>query len=246
MAFGLIGEKPSALVTASSRGIGRAVAERLGSLGARVIVNYRSNADEANAVVAKVTEAGGEARAIQADVSDAGDVTRLFDEAEKDGGLAIVVHCAGATVFKPLAQAEDSDFEKQVAVNARGAFYVLREAARRVADGGRIVHIATGGTQQPMAGAGLYGGSKAMGEMLALCLAKELGERQVTVNVVAPGVTDTDGLVMDKAAVEQMVAQTPLGRLGQPTDVAGAIALLCTREAGWITGQTINVNGGLL
>lgn len=235
-----------AIVTASSRGIGRAVAETLGRRGAQVVVNYRSSKDEADAVVDVITTAGGKAITVQGDVSNPDDVSTLFDRAEQEGPISTVVHVAGIGLFKPLAECELKDFEAQTAVNSRGAFLVLREAARRVKEGGRIVHVATGGTQQPIPNGGLYSGSKAYGEMLALCLAKELGPRGINVNVVAPGVTDTDGLVMEKAQVDQMVSQTPLGRLGKPQDIANAIALLCDQDAGWITAQTINVNGGLL
>jgi 3-oxoacyl-[acyl-carrier protein] reductase len=209
-------------------------------------VNYHSSEDEATDVVRSIVDAGGEARKVRADVTAPLDVARLFDETEAVGPLRIVVHAAGATIFTPLAEAELEDFERQTSLNAKGSFLVLREAASRIVDGGRIVHIATNGTQEPIAGGGLYIGSKAQGELMALCLAKELGPRQVNVNVVSPGVTDTDGMVLDDDQAEEMVARTPLGRLGQPEDIARVIAFLCGADAHWISGQTINANGGLL
>ena len=130
----------------------------------------------------------------------------------------------------------DEDFNKIFSVNAIGAMYVLQEAAKRVKDGGRIVQFSTGGTMMPIPTGGLYAASKAAGERLAFALAKELGHRQVTVNVVSPGLTDTDGMIM----------QTPLGRLGQPGDVADVFAFLVSNDAPWVTGQNIQANGGIL
>jgi 3-oxoacyl-[acyl-carrier protein] reductase len=206
-----------AVVFAASRGIGRAVAERLGQDGAAVAVNYASNRQKANEVVAALDEAGGQAVAVQGDVANAADVARVFDEAiRRWARVDIVVNAAGVAVFKPTTELIDEDYERVFAVNARGALNVLREAARRVGRGGRIVQFSTGGTKMSTAGAGLYAASKAAGEQLALGLSKELGPRGITVNVISPGATDTDGLIMPKEAIEQMVGMTPLGRLGQP------------------------------
>jgi 3-oxoacyl-[acyl-carrier protein] reductase len=236
-----------AIVFAASRGIGRAVAERLGRDGAAVIVNYASNRSKADELVSTLEASGAQAVAVQADVASATDVGRVFDEAiRRWARVDIVVNAAGVAVFKPTAELTDEEYERIFAVNARGALNVLREAARRIGDGGRIVQFSTGGTKMAMAGAGLYAASKAAGEQLALGLAKELGPRGITVNLISPGATDTDGLIMPKEAIEQLIGMTPLGRLGQPADVADAVAFLVSDDARWITGQNLQANGGIL
>jgi len=236
-----------AVVTASSRGIGRAVAIRLAQDGAAVAVNYVHSADKAEAVVKEIEDAGGRAIALQASIAKKDDVYRLFNEAEQQlGKISTVVNVAGASVFKPHAQLSDEDFDKVFSVNARGAMYMLQAAADRVTDGGRIVQFSTGGTMMPIPGGGIYAASKAAGERFAFALAKEVGDRQITVNVVSPGVTDTDGLIMSDEEVAQLVQQTPLGRLGQPTDVADVVAFLVSDDARWITGQNLQANGGIL
>jgi 3-oxoacyl-[acyl-carrier protein] reductase len=153
---------------------------------------------------------------------------------------------AGVSVFKPHVDLTDDDFDKIFSVNTRGAMYMLQAAATRIKDGGRIVQFSTGGTKMPLPGAGLYAASKAAGEQFALALAKEIGYRQVTVNLVSPGVTDTDGLIMPQAAIDQLIQQTPLGRLGQPGDIADVVAFLVSDDAHWMTGQNLQVNGGIL
>lgn len=236
-----------ALVTASSRGIGRAIAKRLSRDGAAVAVNYVSAPEKAEAVVQDIEERGGQAIAIQGSVANKEDVLRLFAETQQLlGAIDIVVNVAGASVFKPHIELTDDDFDKVFEVNAKGAMYVLQEAAKRVKDGGRIVQFSTGGTMMPVPAGGIYAASKAAGERLAFSLAKEIGHRQVTVNVVSPGVTDTDGLIMPKEAVNQLIQQTPLGRLGQPDDVADVVAFLVSEDAHWVTGQNIQANGGIL
>lgn len=236
-----------AIVTAASRGIGRAVAERLARDGAAVVVNYASNKAKADEVVAAIEAQGRPSFAVQGSVAEKADVTRLFDAAiERFGKVDIVVNVAGASVFKSTVELTDADFEGVFSVNARGAMYMLSEAARRVQDGGRIVQFSTGGTAMAVPAGGLYAASKAAGEHLAFALAKELGSRGVTVNVVSPGVTDTDGLIMPKEAVSQLVAQTPLGRLGQPVDIADVVAFLVSDDARWMTGQNLRPTGGIL
>jgi 3-oxoacyl-[acyl-carrier protein] reductase len=230
-----------AIVTASSRGIGRSIALRLGRDGAAVAVNYVASPEKAEAVVQEIISNGGKAIATKADV------TRLFDETEKQlGAIDIVVNVAGLSVFKPHVDLTDEDFDKIFSVNTRGAMYMLQAAATRVKDGGRIVQFSTGGTKMPLPGAGLYAASKAAGEQFALALAKEIGHRQVTVNLVSPGVTDTDGLILAQAAIDHLIGQTPLGRLGQPQDIADVVAFLVGDDAHWMTGQNLQINGGIL
>jgi 3-oxoacyl-[acyl-carrier protein] reductase len=236
-----------AIVTASSRGIGRAVALRLSKDGATVAVNYIAAPEKAHAVVQEIESHGGRAIAIQGSVADRTDVLRLFDETEqKLGAIDIVVNVAGVSVFKPHAELTDEDFEKVFSVNAKGAMYMLQAAANRVKDGGRIVQFSTGGTMMPIPAGGIYAASKAAGERFAFALAKEIGHRQVTVNVISPGVTDTDGLTMPQAAIDPLIQQTPLGRLGQPGDIADVVAFLVSDDAHWVTGQNIQANGGIL
>jgi 3-oxoacyl-[acyl-carrier protein] reductase len=236
-----------AIVTASSRGIGRAIAQRLSREGAAVVVNYVASPEKAEAVVQEIIAQGGRAIAIQGSVAHKADVQRLFDETEKQfGAIDIVVNVAGVSVFKPHIELTDDDFEQVFSVNAKGAMYVLQEAAKRIKEGGRIVQFSTGGTMMPIPAGGVYAASKAAGERFAFALAKEIGYRQVTVNVVSPGVTDTDGLIMPQAAIDQLIQQTPLGRLGKPTDIADVVAFLVSDDAHWLTGQNIQVNGGIL
>lgn len=236
-----------AIVTAASRGIGRAVAQTLGRRGAAVVVNYVHNDALADDVVGDVQTAGGIAIAVQGSVADRAAVTRLFDTAmERFGRVDVVINMAGAFVEKPTVDLTDDDVESVFSVNARGALYVLAEAARRVQDGGRIIHTSSGGTEMPIPHGGLYAASKAAGERIAFALAKELGPRGITVNVVSPGVTETDGLTLSADMRDQLIAQTPLGRLGQPQDVAEVYAFLASDEARWITGQLLQANGGIL
>ncbi|NER79287.1 MAG: SDR family oxidoreductase [Leptolyngbya sp. SIO1D8] len=236
-----------AIVTASSRGIGQAIAKRLNREGAAVVINYVSSSEKAETVLQEMTAEGGRAISIQGSVANQTEVLQLFDKTEQQlGQIDIVVNVAGTSVFKPHVELTDEDFEQVFSVNARGAMYVLREAAKRVKDGGRIVQFSTGGTMMPIPAGGLYAASKAAGERFAFALAKELGNRQVTVNVISPGVTDTDGLILPKEAIDQLIQQTPLGRLGQPNDVADVVTFLVSDDARWVTGQNIQANGGIL
>ena len=236
-----------AVVTGSSRGIGRAIVERLGRDGAAVDVNYAQSAGEAREAVAGIEEAGGRATAVRADIGKAEDVRRLFENAEdRFGGADIVANNASASVFKAHAEVSEEEFDRVFGLIARGTFFALREAAVRVRDGGRIVNISSGGTVTGGPGAGLYLGAKAAVEQFTLALAKELGPRGVTVNAVLPGLTDTDGMIMPAEAVEQAVNMTPLGRLGRPEDVADVVAFLVGEDGRWMTGQLVRAGGGLM
>jgi 3-oxoacyl-[acyl-carrier protein] reductase len=236
-----------AIVTASSRGIGKAIALRFGRDGAAVVVNYVASPEKAEAVVTEIIASGTRAIAIQGSVANKTDVTKLFDETEQQlGSIDIVVNVAGAAVYKPHTELTDEDFEKVFSVNARGAMYMLQAAANRVKDGGRIVQFSTGATSMPIPTGGLYAASKAAGERFAFALAKEIGHRQVTVNVISPGVTDTDGLILPQPAIDHLISQTPLGRLGKPQDIADVVAFLVGDDAHWMTGQNLQVNGGIL
>jgi len=210
-----------AIVTGSSRGIGRAIAERLAADGAQVIVNFTRGAAAAREVVTAIEQAGGRAIAVQADVSRLDDVRRLFAAAERFGGVDIVVANAGET--------PDEDYEELFAINVRGTVYILREAARRIHDGGRIVTIST----------------KAAADWLTRVLAHELGARAVTANIVSPGVTETDMLEATPQLRPLGLALSPLRRLGTPADIADVVAFLVGPAARWLTAQNIQATGGL-
>ncbi len=233
-----------ALVTGGSGGIGSAICRRLASEGAAVAVHFRSSDGPAKAVVSDIEANGGRAAAFQADLTDTEAVAGLYDEIEgRFGAPTIVVNAAGAVAAGPVAESEDADFDLMVAANLQTAFLSCREAARRMPSGGRIVNFSSISVADARAGQALYAATKAAVEPLTKVLAKELGERQITVNAVAPGATDTDMLVDE--AREMAPDMTPLGRLGQPEDIAAAVAMLCSADGGWITGQIVGVNGGL-
>lgn len=236
-----------ALITGGSRGIGRAVAERLGADGVSVVVNYQTNEEAAAKVVASIEANGGHAVAARADVVDPQQLRGLFDTAEQHfGGLDILVNNVGIGSFAPIAMATDEEFDKIFATNARATFWALREAASRIRDGGRIVVMSSGIAMTHGPGTGLYGASKAAGDAMALTLAKELGRRQVTVNSVLPSVTRTDAAAgLPPEVINRILAQTPLGRLGEPEDIAEIVAFLVSDQGRWITGQTIGAGGGM-
>lgn len=237
----------NALITGASRGIGRATALALTALGANVAVNYLSDKHSADEVVEAAAGHRGRAIAVQADVSRVEEIERLFDTVETElGPLDLVVWNAAAISFGPIIETDLTELERLVAMNLTGVFVGLQHAGRRVRDGGRIVTISSGATKFSGPGSGIYSATKAAGEQLTLVLAKELGPRRITVNSVSPGLTNTDGMVMPPEAVQQAIAQTPLGRLGEPDDVADVIAYLLTDQARWVTGQRINAGGGLL
>lgn len=238
----------AALVTGSSRGIGRAIATRLGADGMNVVVNYRVDRDAADEVVAAIEASGGHACAVRADVSDPGQVRDMFDAAEKRfGALDVLVGNVGVARHSPIADATDEDYDVIFSTNTRATFVALREAANRLRDGGRIVVISSGAAVTNRPRSGLYAASKAAGDTLVRVLAQELGPRGVTVNSVLPGPTRTDALATGGVArmAEELAVRTPLGRLGEPDDIAEIVAFLVAASGRWITGQAIHAGGGL-
>jgi 3-oxoacyl-[acyl-carrier protein] reductase len=238
-----------AIVTGASRGIGRAIAHRLGQAGASVVVNYAGNEAAANEAVAAVEAAGGLAVAIQADVSDRSQVNRLFDETlGRFGKLDILVNNAGIMFNKPLIDVAEEEFDRIFAINVKGTFFACQQAARRMADGGRIINFSSSTTALLLPTYGAYVATKGAVEQMSRVLAKELGPRGITVNVVSPGPTETELFnegksEQDKQRFAQMSA---FGRLGLPADIADVVALLVSDEARWITGQNIRANGGTI
>lgn len=238
-----------ALVTGASHGIGAAVAERLGRDGFAVLVNFSGSQDAADAVVRRIEAAGGTARAAQADVADPASVARLFDAAEAAfGGLDVLVNNAGIMQLAPIAEMTDEAFDRQIAVNLKGSFNTLREAARRLRAGGRIVNLSSSVVGTLLPGYGPYAATKAGVEALTMVLARELRGRDITVNAVAPGPTGTK-LFLDgkpEALVQQLANMAPLQRLGRPEDIADAVAFLAGPQGGWINGQVLRANGGMI
>jgi 3-oxoacyl-[acyl-carrier protein] reductase len=192
-------------------------------------------------------KAGGRAKAVSADVADSSAVRTLFDAAESEfGPVDVLVNNAGILKTSPLAEVSDEDYQRQIAVNLTGTFNGMREGAKRVRDGGRIINLSTSiiGAYRPTYG--VYAATKAAVEALTHVLAKELGPRGVTVNAVAPGPVATDLFLAgrSKEFLERMTNEIPLGRLGEPDDIARVVSFLASRESGWINGQVIKANGG--
>ena len=239
----------AALVTGSSRGIGAATAKRLAGDGYAVTVNCEKSRDLAAGVVREIEAAGGRAIWVQADVSDPSAVRRLFEANERAfGGVDVVVSNAGIMRLAPFRDMSDADFSRIVDVNQKGSFYVLREAAQRVRDGGRIIALSSSITLLRSSTYGPYAATKAAQELFANVLAKELEGRMISVNAMAPGVVNTT-LFTDGKTSEQIAgfaARTPHKRLGEPSDIADAIAALCSAEGTWINGQTVFANGGIV
>jgi len=236
-----------AIVSGSSRGIGAATARRLARDGFAVTVNYLTNADLAAHVVRDIEADGGRAIARQADVADPAAVRALFDaHDEAFGGVDVVISNAAIMNVAPFAQFEDVAFDRMIATNIKGSFNVLREAARRVRDGGRIVTLASTSIKAKRATHGGYAATKAAQEIFAGVLSKELAGRRISVNAIAPGPTNTSLLDVPPPLRDQAAQMTPYGRIGEPEDIANAIALLCSGDGEWINGQLVFANGGFL
>ena len=239
----------AAIVTGSSRGIGAATAKRLARDGFALTVNCVVNRDLAAGVVREIEAAGGRAIWVQADVSDPTAVRRLFDEHERAfGRVDVVVANAGIMRLAPIRDMTDADFDRMFAVNVKGSFNTLREAALRVRDGGRIVTLSSSITQLRTPTYGPYAATKMAQDMFASILAKELEGRLISVNAVAPGVVNTtlftDGKTPQQIA--EFAQRTPHKRLGEPSDIADVIAALCGPDGGWVNGQTVFANGGIV
>lgn len=238
-----------AIVTGASRGIGAAVAARLAADGFTVVVNYSGDPAPAEALTREIEAGGGQALSAKADVSDAQAVRGMFDAAEAAfGGVDVLVNNAGIMALAAIADTDDASFERQMNVNLKGTFNTLREASRRLRDGGRIINLSSSvvGLLQPTYG--VYAATKAAVEAMTSVLAKELRGRSITVNAVAPGPTATDLFLKGKPEelVERLAKLAPLERLGQPADIAAAVAFLAGPDGAWINGQTLRANGGII
>ncbi len=239
----------TAIVTGSSKGIGAAIARRLAADGFAVIVNYASGAEAAAAVVKEIESAGGRAVAVKADIAATDGMKTLFDSAEQAfGGVDVLVNNAGIMQLSPIADTTDEAFERQVAINLGGVFRGVREAAQRLREGGRIVNFSSSvvGLYQPAYG--VYAATKAAVEAITHILAKELGPKGITVNAVAPGPVETELFMKGKSddLLKAIIGMNPLKRLGQPEDIAGVVSFLAGPDGGWVNGQILRANGGVV
>jgi 3-oxoacyl-[acyl-carrier protein] reductase len=242
-----------ALVTGASKGIGASIARHLAHEGAAVVINYASSRAGADKVVSDITAAGGKAVALQADLAKESDVRRLFADTKKSfGRLDILVNNAGIYEFAPLDAVTPDHFHKQFNLNVLGLLLASQEAARHFPDaGGAIVNISSVVATLAPPAASVYSATKAAVDAITRSLAKELGARRIRVNAVNPGMVETEGTTTsgithkESDFRKQIEAQTPLGRIGQPTDIAPAVSFLASDDAQWITGETLYISGGM-
>ena len=237
----------TAIVTGASRGIGKSIAKRLATDGFSVVVNYAGNVKEAEAAVNEIKSAGGDAVAISGDISQALDVAALFEKsAQALGPIQVVVNNAGIMPLSPIAKGDVQTFDKVIAVNLRGAFLVLAQAAQHVVEGGRIIALSSSVLARSFPTYGPYIASKAGVEGLVHVLANELRGRNVTVNAVAPGPIPTDLFLKGKteAQIEEFRKLPPLERLGRAEDIASVVSFLAGPDGGWVNNQVLRTNGG--
>lgn len=240
-----------AIITGASRGIGAAIAQRLARDGYAVVVNYACSRAEADALVAKIEQTGGRAIAVKGDVADPAAVRQLFDTTVTTfGKVDILINNAGIlpSQLPTLADTDDETFDRLFAINVKGSFNTMREAARRLTRGGRIINFSTSIIGLAMPGYSGYAATKGAIEAMTSILAKELRGKQITVNAVAPGPTATDLFLKGKTeeTIDRLAKLNPLERLGQPEDIANTVAFLASTEGGWINGQTVRANGGMV
>ncbi len=237
----------TAIVTGGSRGIGRSIARRLASDGLSVVVNYAGSVKDAEETVSEIKSAGGHALAVAGDVSQPNEVTQLFAKAAQvSGPIQVVVNSAGIMPLAPIAKSDIESFDKVIAVNLRGTFLVLGQAAQHVIEGGRIIALSSSVIAKSFPTYGAYIASKAGVEGLVHVLANELRGRNITVNAIAPGPVATELFLKGKtqAQIEEFSKLNPLERLGQPDDIANVVSFLAGPDGGWINGQVLRANGG--
>lgn len=238
-----------AIVTGASRGIGAAIAERLAGDGFAVAVNYSASAGPAEALVGKIKASGGSALAVRADVADPASIRAMFNATEKAfGGIDALVNNAGIMALAKVADSDDAMLDRQIAVNLKGTFYGMREAARRMRNGGGIVNFSTSVVGTKLETYSVYAATKAAVETMTAILAKELRGRNITVNAVAPGPVSTELFLEGKSPelVERMAKMNPMERLGTPEDIASVVSFLLGPDGGWINGQVLRANGGMV
>jgi 3-oxoacyl-[acyl-carrier protein] reductase len=240
-----------AVVTGASKGIGAGIAKGLAAEGAAVVVNYASSRDGADRVVADITAKGGKAIAIQASVSNAADVRRLFAETVKAfGSLDVLVNNAGVYQFSPLEDVTEDEFHRQFNTNVLGLLLTTQEAVKHFgAAGGSVINIGSTATQINMPTTSVYTATKGAVDSITRVLAKELAPKKIRVNSINPGGVETEGThtlgIIGSDLEKQMVALTPLGRMGQPEDIAPVAVFLASSDSGWLTGEILLASGGL-
>ncbi len=237
-----------ALVTGSSRGIGAEIARRLAGAGAAVAINYAGNQAAADLLVSEIQGTGGQAIAVKADVGVAADVKSMFDAAiNRFGTLDILVNNAGIALYRRIEDTTDAEFDRLLQINVRGVFLTLREAAVRLASGGRIVSLSSSVTRLMMPTYATYSATKSAVEQMSRVFAKEVGARGITVNTVSPGPTNTELFTDGKSedTIKRLAALSAFNRIGDPADIARLVVFLVGDEAAWITGQNIGANGGM-
>lgn len=238
-----------AVVTGASKGIGAAIARQLAADGASVVVNYASSKSGADKVVSDITTQGGKAIAVQGDMAKKSDIERLFAETKKAyGHLDVLVNNAGVYDFKPLDQITEEHFHKQFDLNVIGLILATQEAAKHFNSSGSVINISSVVATSPAPGGAVYSATKAAVDAVTKSLAKELGPRNIRVNSLNPGMIETEGLhaagIKDSDFEKQIAAQTPLGRIGQPHEIATVASFLASADSGWVTGETFHVAGG--
>jgi 3-oxoacyl-[acyl-carrier protein] reductase len=250
MSMGILDGKV-ALVTGASKGIGAGIAKGLAAAGASVVVNYASSKEGADRVVSEIVAQGGEAFAAQGDVSKNDDVKQLFAEVAREfGGLDVLVNNAGVYSFGPLESITETEFHRQYNTNVLGTLLATQEAVKLFGKkGGSIVNIGTAGTKNPGPAMALYLSTKGSIDIVTQVLAKELGPKKIRVNSINPGGTETEGAhalgVMGSEFEKHLISQTPLGRFGQPEDIAPVAVFLSSEASRWITGEILLVSGGM-
>ncbi|PWV54464.1 SDR family oxidoreductase [Chitinophaga sp. S165] len=236
------------LVTGASRGIGAAIARKISSEGAKVIINYAGGKEAADGVVAELKAKGGDAIAIQADVSKSDDVRNLFDAAIAHyGRIDVLINNAGIMILKTIKDTTDEDFQRQFDINVRGTFNTLREASTKLADKGTIINFSTTVNRVMVPTYATYVATKSAVEQLTRVFSKEMGARGINVNSVSPGPTNTDLFIKGKPqeVIDRLAAMASFGRLGEPEEIAEVVSFLASDAAKWVTGQNIGVNGGM-
>jgi len=240
-----------AVVTGASKGIGAATAKALAASGASVVVNYASSKDGADKVVSDIKAKGGKAIAVHGDVAKSADVQKLFDETKKNfGKVDVLVNNAGVYKFQPIEDVTEDEFHRQFNINVLGTLLATREAVKHFGNnGGSVINITSVASGNALPTASVYSATKSALESVTRVLAAELGSRKIRVNSIAPGGVETEGLhtagIKGSDLEQQMIAQTPLGRLGQPDDIAKVAVFLASDDSAWMTGERVQVSGGL-